>query len=88
MPKAKSSGGGRKGRAEKVVKAKACTFCKEKNLVIDYKDTSLLRRFLSDRGKIRSRRVTGNCVQHQRDVAVAVKNSREVVLLPFTSTAR
>ena len=55
---------------------------------IDYKDVALLRKFISDRGKIRSRRVTGNCVQHQRDVAVAVKNSREVALLPFTSTSR
>ncbi|MBT0567817.1 30S ribosomal protein S18 [Williamsia sp. CHRR-6] len=87
MAKARA-GGGRKLRTEKVVKAKACSFCKEKNHGIDYKDTSLLRRFLSDRGKIRSRRVTGNCVQHQRDVAIAVKNSREVALLPFTSTAR
>lgn len=79
---------GRKIRAEKATKAKACTFCKEKSQDIDYKDTALLRRFLSDRGKIRSRRVTGNCVQHQRDVATAVKNSREVALLPFTSTGR
>ena len=55
---------------------------------IDYKDTSLLRKFISDRGKIRARRVTGNCSQHQRDVAVAVKNSREMALLPYTSTAR
>ena len=55
---------------------------------IDYKDTGLLRKFISDRGKIRARRVTGNCRQHQRDVAIAVKNSREVALLPYTSTAR
>ena len=55
---------------------------------IDYKDTALLRKFISDRGKIRARRVTGNCVQHQRDVATAVKNAREVALLPYTSTAR
>ena len=55
---------------------------------IDYKDTTLLRKFISDRGKIRARRVTGNCVQHQRDVAVAVKNAREMALLPYTSTAR
>ena len=55
---------------------------------IDYKDTNLLRKFISDRGKIRARRVTGNCVQHQRDVAIAVKNAREVALLPYTSTAR
>ena len=55
---------------------------------IDYKDTALLRKFISDRGKIRARRVTGNCTQHQRDVAMAVKNSREMALLPYTSTAR
>jgi small subunit ribosomal protein S18 len=55
---------------------------------IDYKDTALLRKFISDRGKIRARRVTGNCAQHQRDVAIAVKNSREMALLPYTSTAR
>lgn len=73
---------------EKVLKKKACAFCKEKNVQIDYKDTTLLRKYVSDRGKIRARRVTGNCVQHQRDVAVAVKNSREVALLPYVSTAR
>ena len=55
---------------------------------IDYKDTALLRKFISDRGKIRARRVTGNCVQHQRDVAIAVKNAREVALLPYTAAGR
>ena len=55
---------------------------------VDYKDTALLRKFISDRGKIRARRVTGNCTQHQRDVAMAIKNAREVALLPYTSTAR
>ena len=55
---------------------------------IDYKDTNLLRKFVSDRGKIRARRVSGNCSQHQRDVAMAVKSSREMALLPYTSTAR
>jgi small subunit ribosomal protein S18 len=69
-------------------KKKVCAFCKDKAQYIDYKDTALLRKFISDRGKIRARRVTGNCRQHQRDVAVAVKNSREVALLPYTSTAR
>ena len=71
------------------VKKKACAFCnKKKPQAIDYKDTTLLRRFISDRGKIRARRVTGNCTIHQRDIAIAVKNSREVALLPYTSTAR
>ena len=55
---------------------------------IDYKDAALLRKFISDRGKIRARRVTGNCNQHQRDIAVAVKNAREMAMLPYTSTAR
>jgi small subunit ribosomal protein S18 len=69
-------------------KKKACAFCKEKAQPIDYKDTTLLRKFISDRGKIRARRVTGNCSQHQRDIAIAVKNSREMALLPYTSLAR
>jgi small subunit ribosomal protein S18 len=70
------------------VKKKVCAFCKDKVTYIDYKDTGLLRKFISDRGKIRARRVSGNCTQHQRDVAMAVKNSREMALLPYTSTAR
>ena len=79
----------RKGKdAGKKVRKKVCVFCKDHVDWVDYKDVSLLRRFMSDRAKIRARRVTGNCRQHQRDVAVAVKNSREVALLPYTSTAR
>ena len=69
-------------------KKKVCAFCKEKVDYVDYKDVSLLRKFVSDRGKIRARRVTGNCVQHQRDVATAVKNAREMALLPYTSSGR
>jgi small subunit ribosomal protein S18 len=69
-------------------KKKVCAFCKDNAPTIDYKDTTLLRKYISDRGKIRARRVTGNCSQHQRDVATAVKNSREMALLPYTSTAR
>ena len=69
-------------------KKKVCAFCKEQIPYIDYKDTALLRKFISDRGKIRARRVTGNCSQHQRDIATAIKNSREMALLPYTSTAR
>ena len=56
--------------------------------VVDYKDTALLRKFVSDRGKIRARRVTGVSVQEQRAIARAVKNAREVALLPYASTAR
>jgi small subunit ribosomal protein S18 len=55
---------------------------------VDYKDTALLRKFISDRGKIRARRVTGVTVQEQRDIAKAVKNAREMALLPYSSSAR
>jgi small subunit ribosomal protein S18 len=65
-------------------KKKVCVFCKEHAEWVDYKDVNLLRRFMSDRGKIRARRVTGNCAQHQRDVQVAIKTAREVALLPYT----
>ena len=65
-------------------KKKVCIFCKEHVTWVDYKDVNLLKRFMSDRGKIRSRRVTGNCAQHQRDVQVAIKTAREVALLPYT----
>jgi len=65
-------------------KKKVCIFCKEQVEWVDYKDVNLLRRFMSDRGKIRARRVTGNCAQHQRDVQVAIKTARELALLPYT----
>ncbi|MCI1642071.1 MAG: 30S ribosomal protein S18 [Actinomyces sp.] len=55
---------------------------------IDYKDTALLRKFISDRGKIRARRVTGVSVQEQRKIARAVKNAREMALLPYSSSGR
>ncbi len=64
-------------------KKKVCVFCKEHAQWVDYKDVGLLRRFMSERGKIRSRRVTGNCTQHQRDVQVAIKTARELALLPY-----
>jgi small subunit ribosomal protein S18 len=65
-------------------KKKVCIFCKDHATWVDYKDVNLLRRFMSDRGKIRARRVTGNCSQHQRDVQVAIKTARELALLPYT----
>ena len=69
-------------------KKKVCAFCKDKTAYIDYKDTALLRKFISDRGKIRARRVTGVTAQQQRQIARAVKNAREMALLPYTATAR
>ena len=66
------------------IKKKPCQFCRESNTWIDYKDLNTLRKFMSDRGKIRARRVTGNCEQHQHDIAEAIKTARELVLLPYT----
>lgn len=64
---------------------RACYFCQESVDYIDFKDVALLRKYVSDRAKIRSRRVTGNCAQHQRKVARAIKNAREMALLPYVS---
>jgi small subunit ribosomal protein S18 len=72
-------------KAPKKGKKKYCQFCADKVKDIDYKDIALLRKFVSDRGKIRARRVTGNCSQHQRRVATAVKNAREMALLPYSA---
>ena len=69
---------------QKKLRKKICIFCKDKAAYVDYKDVGMLRKFVSERGKIRARRVTGNCTQHQRDVATAVKNAREMALLPYS----
>ena len=86
----KSSGNRRRREKEdkawqKKGKRKVCIFCKDRIAYVDYKDVITLRKFVSERGKIRARRVTGNCVQHQRDVASAVKNAREMALLPYST---
>jgi small subunit ribosomal protein S18 len=58
-------------------------FCAQKITWVDYKDTNLLRRFITDRGKIKARTNTGTCAQHQRDVALAIKTARELAMLPY-----
>jgi len=63
---------------------KVCTFCVDKVEYIDYKDTAKLRRFITERGKILPRRMTGTCAQHQRQVALAIKRAREMALLPYS----
>jgi small subunit ribosomal protein S18 len=70
--------------AARRVKKKPCALCRDHIDWVDYKDVSMLRKYMSDRGKIRSRRVTGNCAQHQRGIALAIKTARELVLLPYT----
>lgn len=64
---------------------KVCAFCTDKVSSIDYKDVNKLRRYLSDRGKIVPRRVTGTCARHQRQITVAIKRARHLALLPYTT---
>ena len=71
----------------KRIKKKICVFCKDQVKWVDYKDVNLLRRFMSDRGKIRARRVSGNCRRHQSDAAIAIKTARELALLPYSQRA-
>lgn len=68
------------------VRRKVCYFCTERIDHVDYKDVGVLRRYMSDRAKIRARRVSGNCPRHQREVAVAIKNAREMALLPYVGS--
>ena len=62
---------------------KGCVFCSEKAKPIDYKDVATLRKYISERGKILPRRITGTCAKHQRAITVAVKRARHVALLPY-----
>jgi small subunit ribosomal protein S18 len=64
-------------------KKKVCQFCADKSLRIDYKDVDLLSKFITDRGKILPKRVTGTCAMHQREVARAIKRARIIALLPY-----
>ena len=67
---------------------KPCPFCRDKIEHVDYKDVATLRKYISEKGKIRSRRITGACRRHQRQVAVAVKRAREMALLPYVAEGR
>ncbi len=62
---------------------KVCVFCADKNAVIDYKDVNRLKKFVSERGKILPRRITGTCAKHQRALTVAIKRARHVALMPY-----
>jgi len=66
-------------------KKRGCRFCEQKIKVIDYKDDRLLRRFITERGKIVPRRISGNCAKHQRQLTQAIKRGRHLAMLPYTS---
>ena len=81
------SGGGEGGAGDRrfFAKPKFCQFCADKLLVIDYKKTDLLRKYITEEGKIRPRRQTGTCAKHQRELAGEVKRARHIALLPYVS---
>jgi small subunit ribosomal protein S18 len=76
--------GGRGGKGKIYFKKKVCRFCTQK-LRLDYKDADVLRRFITERGKILPRRITGTCAKHQRVLAAAIKRARIIALLPFVA---
>ncbi len=88
--------GGPKSAADKAKAArkrgfarrKVCRFCADKNVAIDYKDPATLKYFITDRGKIVPRRISGNCAKHQRKVGTAIKRARMIALMPFTVTGK
>ena len=81
--------GGRGGRGSRpgFGRRKGCRYCADKALVIDYKDPQALKYFISERGKVVPRRISGNCALHQRKVTLSIKRARQIALLPFTVTA-
>ncbi len=72
-------------REKRKGKKKVCSFCIDKTEYIDYKQSDKLKRFITERGKILPRRISGNCARHQRQLTVAIKRARQMALLPYTS---
>ena len=75
----------RRPRQNRKPRKKVCQFCSDSNITIDYKDAAKLRRFISERGKILPRRMSGNCAKHQRELAIAIKRARILALLPYVA---
>ena len=79
-------GGDRDAKKRPVGRRKMCKFCADETIKIDYKDASLLKYFITDRGKLVPRRLTGNCAKHQREISTAVNRARMIALMPFAVT--
>src|ERR1051325_7813609 len=84
----KDKKGGKDARKRGFARRKVCRFCADKNVPIDYKDPQTLKYFITDRGKIIPRRISGNCARHQRKVSTAVKRARMIALMPFSVTGK
>ena len=70
------------------IRRKVCRFCADKTLEIDYKNPRILRHFITERGKIIPRRISGNCARHQREITTAIKRARNIAILPFTTVMK
>src|SRR5437870_328057 len=88
--KAGAKGGkdGKGVRKRGFARRKVCRFCADKNVPIDYKDPQTLKYFITERGKVIPRRISGNCATHQRKVSTAIKRARMIALMPFTVTGK
>jgi len=73
------------GSFRRASRRRGCTFCSDESLIIDYKDPQSLRYFVTERGKVVPRRISGSCAKHQRELMTAIKRSRTIALLPFTA---
>ena len=80
--------GGGGGGKRSFSRRKVCRFCADESVPVDYKDPGMLKYFVTDRGKIVPRRISGNCAKHQRVLALAVKRARMIALIPFSVTGR
>jgi small subunit ribosomal protein S18 len=88
MANHRATRGKSKGKKKRRIfhRRKVCRFCADSSLVIDYKDTKTLKYFITERGKIIPRRITGTCAKHQRQLTQAIKRARTIALLPFVGT--
>ncbi|AND86280.1 30S ribosomal protein S18 [Clostridium tyrobutyricum] len=84
MPNGRENGKRNSGRMRRT-RRKVCAFCMDKSESIDYKDINKLRKYVTERGKILPRRISGNCAKHQRELTDAIKRARNIALLPFTT---
>ncbi len=80
--------GGQGGERRYFSRPKICAFCSDKNLKIDYKAVDMLKRYVTEEGKIRPRRQTGTCAKHQRELAASIKRARNIALLPYVGAGR
>jgi small subunit ribosomal protein S18 len=81
-------GGGGGGQRQNFSRRKMCRFCADEGTTIDYKNVAMLKHFITERGKLVPRRISGNCARHQRGLALAVRRARMIALVPFTVTGK